>query len=169
MPAFVKVPLSRGKVALIDPEDAARVLRHRWTASYGKAGWKAYFSHSINGKTHSVYLHQLVMGHRKGLMIDHRNGNGLDCRKRNLRFCTNSQNSQNRRRKKNNQTGYKGIFLIKETGMWVAEIVVNGVRHRLGRYRSSEEAAHVYDDAARRLHGDFAALNFPRRGERKAR
>jgi hypothetical protein len=62
---------------------------------------------------------------------------------------------------KNNKSGYKGISRSSTTNKWVAGIRFNGKRKHLGTFGSAEEAARVYDKAAKLLHGEFACLNFP--------
>lgn len=98
------------------------------------------------------------------MMIDHKNGNGLDNRRSNLRFCTNAQNQHNQR-KWGSRSGkplssrYKGVSWHRR-GHWRAKIQAQGKRRYLGQFQSEEAAARAYDRAARELHGEFAVLNF---------
>jgi hypothetical protein len=49
--------------------------------------------------------------------------------------------------------------------LWRAKLKKNGKLFPLGEYRSEWAAARAYDEAAREMFGEFAALNFPRPGE----
>lgn len=111
-----------------------------------------------------AYLHHLVVGKPpKGLVVDHINRNKLDNRRANLRFCLQSNNARN----KESTSGYKGVHYQKhnkknKTGkVWVAQITANYKCNHLGSYKTPEAAARAYDNAAKRLHGEYATLNFP--------
>jgi hypothetical protein len=56
----------------------------------------------------------------------------------------------------NNTSGYKGVYLIKKRGRWLAQIVHNGKQIFLGYYESAEEAAIARETAAEVFHGEFA-------------
>ena len=167
---FVKVPLTQGKVALVSPEDAERVLKYRWHANLNKRThpvcWRAKRSVIVNGgRVGDIYLHRYILGlGPDDPMVDHKNGNGLDCRRGNLRVATKSQNTQNARKR----TGlpYRGIR--KDYNRWKARIQVNSHNHYLGSFATPEEAARAYDAAARQFFGEFACVNFPSEGERRA-
>jgi hypothetical protein len=77
----------------------------------------------------------------------------------NLRASTHEQNARNRRLPINNRTGFKGVQARR--GKFSAQIGANGKLTHLGTFDVAEEAARAYDDAARRLHGEFAEVNFP--------
>jgi hypothetical protein len=94
-----------------------------------------------------------------GMIVDHRDGDGLNNQRENLRLCTHSQNMQNRRLQRNNRSGYKGVYWIKAQGVWAARITVNRVPINLGRFDTAEQAARAYDEAALKYHGEFARLN----------
>lgn len=126
-----------------------------------------YITLIFNGKR--TRLHRLIMGNPPGKKVDHRNRHKLDCRRRNLRITDNFGNARNSRFRSHNTSGFRGVHLCNCTGRWRAEIRVNSRGLKLGRFDSKEEAAQVYDAAARIHHGEFAVLNFPRRGESAAR
>jgi hypothetical protein len=107
----------------------------------------------------SVSMHRQLMGMR-GKHIDHRNHNGLDNRRSNMRRCNYFQSVANRRKNRNNKSGYKGVS-PKTDHSWVAVIYAKGKRFHLGVFKSPVEAAYVYDKAARKCFGEFAHLNFP--------
>jgi len=94
--------------------------------------------------------------------IDHINGDGLDNRRDNLRICTRTENVRcQRKRTKPTSSRFKGVTWHKNHRYWQAAIRKNGERTYLGWFKGEEEAARAYDKAAKRLHGDFASLNFP--------
>lgn len=100
------------------------------------------------------YLHRRLMVVGADECVDHINGNGLDCRKSNLRICTHAENMRNRKVSKSNKLGVKGVWQRKNS--FIAEIKAEGKKHWLGSFASLEEAAAVYAQAAARLHGEFA-------------
>lgn len=100
------------------------------------------------------YLHRVIMQPGPGLEVDHINGDRLDNRRLNLRVCTRSSNAKNTSTK----VGYKGVHK-NHRGKWIAQITKNYNCHHLGTFRTAEEAAIAYNDAASILHGEFARLN----------
>lgn len=162
----VFIPLSKGKVAIIDAEDAKRVNQHKWCATVTKRGrWYAKRKVVRDGKATSEMLHRFIMNCPKGFEVDHINNDGLDNRRENLRLCTRSQNNGNRRL---TTIKFKGVSWERKSKSWRASIGKDYVNYELGRYKTAEEAAEAYDRAARRLYGQFARVNFPEDGERKA-
>lgn len=101
-----------------------------------------------------VYLHSLIVGG----MADHRDGNGLDNRRSNLRPCTQPQNNLNRGPKRGKR--FKGVY--RQRSSFYAQIYINRRSHYSGGHTSEEEAARAYDRMAIALHGEFARLNFPK-------
>lgn len=96
------------------------------------------------------------------MITDHRDRNGLNCTRANLRIATYAQNSSNIPISRRNVSGYKGVAPDRQhPALWRAEICAKNKLYRLGSFATAEEAARVYDAAARRLHGEFAYLNFP--------
>ena len=150
------VPLTRGKTAIIDAADAPAVGAWNWCAMPAEGGkWYAYC-----GGLKKIRLQQFLMPSPPGLVTDHRDRDGLNNRRSNLRFATFSQNSQNKPRPRIGSGLFKGVS-PHGRGRWRARIVVNGKRLSLGAFGCPESAAKAYDIAAKKYYGEFAVLNFP--------
>ncbi len=155
------IPLTRGLIATVDKSDYGRVAQFKWYANEFSS--RFYAVHNDSDGIHSILLHRFIMGANKGEIIDHINGNGLDCTRGNLRFCNAAENARNHRINKNNTSGYKGVYKSVRDNrkkIWIAKITVNRKEIFLGRFLSQEEAAHAYDIAAYKYHGEFASTNF---------
>jgi hypothetical protein len=152
-----EIPLTKGKVALVDDEDYERVMEAGpWQYSDRYAVGRPY------GKQR-IYLHRFILGLTPGdgNEVDHINQDKLDDRKQNLRLCTRSQNNANRGAYRNNTSGYKCVYFDQKRGEYQAYILVNRHKIHLGRFATAKEAARAYDKAAPLYFGEFALLNFP--------
>ena len=119
----------------------------------GKVFGKLYLTHRI--------IWKMVTGFDPAI-IDHINGDKSDNRIRNLRSCTNSENCRNYA-KGFGSSEFRGVSWVKRDKKWAASISDGkGGKVSLGHHSTELAAAKAYDDAAARLHGDFATLNFPR-------
>jgi len=90
--------------------------------------------------------------------IDHRDMIGSNNRWNNLREATKSQNMCNTRARKNSKSGAKGIIWDATRQKWRAEIAIGRKRYYVGRFDDFEEAKSAYEDANKKLHGDFARV-----------
>jgi hypothetical protein len=151
-----QIHLASGHVALIDDDDLERVSLYKWRAQPHPT--TVYVV--AHGKPKGLRLHRFVMNAPDGVIVDHINGNGLDCRKNNLRFATYSQNSQNSQRRRHSLSQYKGITWVPARQRWVAQIWINNRRERLGIFTNEIDAAKTYDAAALFYFGEFARVNF---------
>lgn len=156
-----------GRAALVDAGDYDRVLGRTWWVmeqrnSLGTliSGPYAQTQIQLNKQRQTIYMHTLITGWPR---VDHRNGNGLDNTRKNLREATKAQNGQNRGPAAGH-SAFKGVGWDRRTGRWYAQIKANGTRYWLGRFTDELAAAHAYDIAAQKLHGAFAWLNFPEVG-----
>uniref|UniRef100_A0A6M3KBR1 Putative HNH endonuclease n=1 Tax=viral metagenome TaxID=1070528 RepID=A0A6M3KBR1_9ZZZZ len=141
--------------ALVDEDDYNRVSKYDWNL-YRFSEHKKYVQATVSGR--SVYLHRFVLPHTLP-RTDHINQNTLDNRKSNLRPATYSQNGANRKLNKNNASGFRGVHFEKFTQRWRAQIQVEGVHIKLGRFSTPELAAREYNSAATEFFGEFAVLN----------
>ncbi|GAG04996.1 unnamed protein product [marine sediment metagenome] len=156
---FRLIPLTQGKFAIVDAEDYDWLAQHKWCAARSR---ETFYAHRGNGGT-TVSMHRVIMRTPKGMMCDHRNHNGLDNRKSNLRLCTSAQNQYNKRPKKGCTSRYKGVVLRSDCKRWRAKIGFKSKRIHIGDFDNQMEAAMAYDDKAIELFGEFAWLNFPER------
>jgi hypothetical protein len=125
---------------------ATRLAGDRYT--YVGLDYRTYYAHR------AIWLMQT--GQWPECKIDHRDGNPRNNRWANLRHATHAQNVYNRRRQRNNKSGFKGVTLHKPTNRWRSTIAVGGKQISLG-YRDTPELAHAaYARAARIHHGEFA-------------
>lgn len=156
---FRLILLTQGKFAIVDAEDYDWLSQYKWCAAKDK---EAFYAHRGNGGT-TVSMHRAIMRAPKGMMCDHKNHNGLDNRKGNLRLCTSAQNQYNKRPKKGCASRYKGVVLRSNRKRWRAKIGFSRKRIHLGDFANEIQAALAYDDKAIGLFGEFAWLNFPER------
>jgi hypothetical protein len=157
-----EIPLSQGKVALVDDDDFERVSQFKWSYIGGYAKRSVVRS---DGKRRLYPLHRFIMGisQESEFMVDHVNLDKLDCRKENLRVCTKFQNNNNhgpKDRQGKSTSRYKGVsYKVDARNKWRARIGVDGVEYTLGYFSTEEEAAIAYNNAAIKYFGEFAWLN----------
>jgi hypothetical protein len=157
----MKIPLTRGKCAIIDDIDAD-LAEFKWYAT--KSSRTFYANRRIRtprGRT-TVALHQ-VIAQRIGItgLADHTDRDGLNCRRSNLRAATAKENIYNRARPHNNTSGFIGV--TKDHNNWRSQIRHSGQLEYIGYYPLTEagkiEAARAYNKRALELRGEWAVLN----------
>lgn len=148
------IKLTQNKETMVDDGDFEWLSKYDWRYNYGSYGGE-YAVTAINQKT--VRIHRLIMNAQAGQEMDHINGNGLDNRRENLRFCSRTENNRNRGRQKLAASGYKGVS--KRKNRWKAWITLDSKQIHIGMYSMKEEAARAYNKAAKEYHGEFARFN----------
>lgn len=159
-----EIPLTKGMVAIVDDADYERVACYKWHAD-GKPGhYYAYRNVRVYPDRYHpqrrISLHAFLMNPPDGIIVDHRDGNGLNCTRDNMRFATYSDNARNSR-PKSRTSRYKGICYYKKLRKWGAFCIYQGKQHYLGVFTTPEDAARAYDAKAREWYGRFAKTNFP--------
>lgn len=152
-----QINLTQGEVAIVDDDDYDRLSKYKWRLQKNHN-----CKYAMSGKyPQTLYMHHLILCAVPGKIIDHVDNNGLNNQKLNLRYCTHAQNMRNRSKYTISSSRYKGVSLVKSTHKWEASIRLDGKKLHLGQYESEEEASVVYDDASRKLHGQFSKTNNP--------
>jgi hypothetical protein len=147
-----EIPLTQGKVALVDDEDFDRISCHKWTAARNGYTWYAVRMPSRKlGPRRHIYMHNEIM---EGLGVDHRNRNGLDNTRTNLRFASGSQNRANSKLRTNNTSGNPGVWW--NNNKWQAGISVRSRSIHLGSFADKITAAHARRQAELAYFGEFA-------------
>lgn len=146
-----------GHVAFIDDEDYELISNYRWCIARDRRIFYAVTT------THPhIKMHRLILALNKNIQADHKNGNGLDNRRENLRIADASQNQANSRKRKIeiSRSHFKGIYWQKHSKLWNARVALHKKTYSLGYFKSEEEAALAYDKGAREKFGEFARPNF---------
>ncbi|MFN7608169.1 MAG: HNH endonuclease [Ralstonia sp.] len=153
------VPLTQGYEAVIDAVDIPLVAGFGWFAIVnGRTVYAARNVSLASGKRRMMGMHRMLMGDPTGVQIDHRDGNGLNNRKTNIRIATPAQNQHNQRRRRDNTSGLKGVTWHKASAKWQARVWSGGKRIYLGLFDTPEAAHDMYAEAVCRFHGEFGRL-----------
>lgn len=158
---FVVSLTNSNQIALIDSEDADKVIPFKWR--FNKRDKAIYRSLEviINGKRFPCILHSFILS-RFRFQIDHKNRCRFDNRKSNLRPCNQSQNSQNIPKRDGCSFSYKGVSWSKQKQKWRCRLAINKHETSLGLFDSQEDAALVYNFKAYKNYKEFAVQNTAR-------
>lgn len=149
------VSLTGPWLTFVDAADAAVLAVGKWTAQPDVTG-VVYATRTEARK--KIRLHRRVMKVGASERVDHRDRNGLDNRRSNLRSASSSQNQCNAAARKGSSR-FKGVSWKPIHESWAARITLSGSTKHLGYFKSELDAARAYDAAAIKLHGEFARIN----------
>lgn len=160
------IPLTKGKVALVDDADFELIGQFKWHAVQPDRPNGTFYAARRDRaqKGRYVYLHRVLLGLELPTEVDHRDGDGLNNQRCNLRVCDSTQNRANQRMQvKKVGCGFKGVTRgSAASGMgdkWIAYVESHGRRQYLGYFTTAEAAAAAYDTKAVELFGEFARTN----------
>lgn len=157
------LPLSQGRVALVDDEDHEWLSRWKWSAkkveSKNKTNWYAVRAELRGGHTKIFFMHREIMRTTKGQKVDHRDGCGLNNQRSNLRFCSQSQNMWNACKAGAFTSRYKGVSWDKSRSLWRSSINFFSEHIFIGRFQLEIQAAVAYNARSVLLFGEFANRN----------
>ena len=131
---------------LVDEDDLHLLSKYNWRLSSN--GYVCAYANY-----QKLYLHRLLCKGKE--TVDHINKNKLDNRRCNLRPATYAENNANVGKRKQNATGYTGVFFRKDRNYYV----VNVANTYVGSFKDVKDAARAYNERAKVVFGQFAILN----------
>lgn len=154
-----KIKLTHGFFALVDDEDYEFLNQWKWYVTLKRNTY--YAERSLHkGKTRHLKMHRLILGlDDPKIQVDHKDGNGLNNQRFNLRKATSGQNNFNQRSHKGSTSKYLGVSWCNTRSKWTARIQTNRVLKCIGRFDNEKDAARAYNEYAILLHKEFASLN----------
>ncbi len=163
-----EIELTRGYKALVDDEDFERVKVFKWKSLISKRKHRQDVVYAcrnqrkVNGAHWTdqvcIYMHRFILGCPGH--VDHKDGDGLNNQRDNLRECTRSQNSANQKKQKGSSR-YKGVSWHAGGKKWQVHIKTPQKNMYLGLFADEADAATVYNFAALEHFGEFAVFNTP--------
>jgi hypothetical protein len=168
---MITIDLTRSLVTVVDDLDSD-LANLNWYAqfqhSYADGGkYVAARSVYVDSRQTTEFMHRVILSRILGRpllrpeLVDHEDRNPLNNCRYNLRLASNSQNQGNTGTRTDNTSGFRGVYWSKQANLWRAGIKRDGRQRHLGYFDTAEEAARIYDEAARNHFGEFAVLNFP--------
>ena len=154
-----EIPLTQGKVAIVDDEDFEWLSEFKWHAHRKHRQLSGPQWYARRGRS-GPQMHRMIMGVTDPKVpVDHRDGDGLNDQRSNLRLSTPGQNACNKK-SRGGSSQYKGVYWHKRNNKWRSAVMIDRHEKHLGYFEDEIEAAKAYDRAARELHGEFARTNF---------
>lgn len=148
------IPLTQGEFAIVDDEDFEAVSGMKFHVV--KIGKQKY------ARSRGVYLHHMIHGKpAPGNHVDHRDGDGLNNRRKNLREIRHAMNLKNGSMSRRNTSGYRGVSFDRARGKWIVVTSINGKVLTLGRFKTPVAAAMAFDRFTIQHFGTDVSLNFP--------
>lgn len=153
-----EISLTQGQVALVDDEDYAVLVLHKWHAVWHPGRRMFYASRGALQRGSRILMHREITSAPPASPVDHRDHNGLNNQRENLRICTSTQNNANKRKARSAKgSRYKGVSRHKTR--FKAQCGPRSTNRHVGVFDTEEEAALAYNEAAKRIYGEFAWLN----------
>lgn len=150
------IPLTKGQVTEVSASDYEPYMQWKWCAAFIPR-MNSYYAFRGGEDGKSTLMHREILGLKFGdpREGDHIDGNTLNNRRENLRIATISQNRTNKKKQKNNTSGFNGVDFSKWRGQWRARTKKNKTEIVIGYFDTKEEARDAQIAKAREIHGDF--------------
>lgn len=152
-------------VALVDDENYEFLSKYKWKTHQPRPHMNCYAIAFIHEQRKYVPMHRLIMNTPDDLVVDHKDHNGLNNQKYNLRNCTSAQNAINKKKRTRGKSSskYIGVNLDKKSKRWRCGVSYTINRKCItmhgGTFDKEIQAAVRYNQLARKVHGEFASLN----------
>lgn len=156
------IPLSGGKTSICDKSDFKIISKHIWYAAKSANSDDLFYAYSNvklkSGEKRTIKMHRIILDLKESEIADHKNHDGLDNRRENLRMCSLSQNAYNKRIQRNNSSGYVGVHWMEKIKKYEAYFWINKKKHKVGYFKDLEEAVFERNKAVKTHHGEFANI-----------
>lgn len=162
------ITMNKGYTACVDDDDYALVSRYRWSAFFSEKDRTVYARTNLvlgDGRRVSRMMHRVILGlvEKAFPLIDHRDHNGLNNQRENLRLSTKAMNARNRRKVMRASSPYIGVSRSKHHsgrwGKWAAYEWTGREQRWIGRFEYEASAAVARNVAIYRQHPEFGTLN----------
>lgn len=156
-----EIPLTQGMVAMVDDEDFEYLNQWKWFALKCKGPVYAARNQGQKqgGKHKIILMHRLILNVPKNKEIDHKDGDGLNNLRSNIRICNHQENHFNSRSRINTSSMYKGVYWDGRRKRWRARLGIEGKMKHIGYFNDEIQAALAYNHTATIYFGEFARLN----------
>lgn len=148
------VTLTKGYLAVIDTDDVSLIASYNWCALVTKT--TVYAVRREKGQM--FFMHRELLKPAPDRKVDHKDTNGLNNRRKNLREATHQENMFNTRKKSRKSTNEKGVTFLKSRQKWKAQIMLDGKNKWLGDFATKEQAVAAYAEASNLHHKEFSRL-----------
>jgi len=146
-----------GELSLfIDKEDLDRVLKVGW---YVRKPKQVFYCYGWGMGKKMCSIHRFLLNFPNCKIIDHKDRNGLNNRKSNLRIATASQNAANSIASPKKKVPWKGVSFKPKKNLYIVQLVKDGIKKDFGLFKNPLLAAARYNEVAIEYHGEFARLN----------
>lgn len=157
---FMKIiRLTQGKRTMVSDADFEWLIQWRWYAVRVKNLNGEQWCAVRSKQNRLLYMHREIAA-RSGLprsrRYDHRDRDGLNNQRANIRPCTNSQNMANTAKRSGATSQFKGVHWRRDCSKWQAQIRVRYRLIHLGYFGDEYAAHHAYTAAAQKHFGPFA-------------
>lgn len=156
-----EIQLTQGKVAIVDDSDYELLSAFKWQAQRGRRGnWYAVRTVKRGAKRITLGMHREITAAEPGVEVDHKDHDGLNNQRENLRLCCHHLNGANRVHPISS-SGYRGVSWHKSKKVWQAKARNKNKYVYVGQFDDPREAAIARDKVVAQIYGEFAILNFP--------
>ncbi len=158
-----QIQLTRGQVALVDDDTFEWLNQWSWYAKKVPNSEIHYAARTFrkNGMKREISMHRLILDITDNKIFgEHKDGDGLNNQRHNLRIATQAQNNMNRKAHRDSASKFLGVSLV-DRKYWRTQLCKDGVFVYRKCFKTEIEAAKAYDNVAIIHFGHFARLNFP--------
>ena len=144
----------------IDYEDFIKCKDVCWCAQYSEKS-RTYYIHGKTDSGECEYLHRFILGLSNGnnVEVDHKDHDGTNNTKKNLRVGSRAQNAMNMSKFNITESGHHGVSWNKEINRWMVEIWENKNRRYLGSFSDLDEAIKTRKEAEEKYYKEWSYDN----------